>query len=477
MYTRKSTAKNMNTADSPPSEDNIKPNNDLLAWDQSRRSDEIIHELRQEQPQQHQLNYPTQQLSMTNLNQSCNRSGDSDSTPAHHSLTPFRPMQPREFSLGSNLRRLHPAMPMSILPADVSGAISAARAAKKSDIIVAHMPLKDVRLGSLESSDTPPRRSSNYSRKSSTGRSSMGRISEEAGSSSSSSGMSSGYSASLLREVGDDAAGGEIFGQNASELQPLQRADKVLQTRGELLEKPSEHVAAAALQQQSLTREMTFSQRSKGHETNNGPILVNEVVARGDSSMNDLPHTTSSLSFDAREPSAQPGSPLLRGYPLESPGHQTKSIDSDDDQSSSGDSSSSFLSWDQSRKSNDYIQAMLERSNRQQLQQANSNTLPQQQQFFAQNNSYESHPLPLQQSHPPQQPTPTVGNQSYSRKVSSHESSESISSHSPTPFRPMLPRELLLGNNLRRLNPAMPFPVLPADATSGMATHAPESIG
>lgn len=193
--------------------------------------------------------------------------------------------------------------------------------------------------------------------------------------------------------------------------------------------------------------------------------------------MNNMPQTTSSLSSDAREPSAKPDSPHLRGYPLESLGHQTKSISSDEDQSSSSDSDSGFLSWDQSRKSNDYIQAVLELSNQQQLQQANSNTLPQQQQFFVQPNSYESHPSQLQQSHPPQQPTPTTSNQSYNHRVSSHESSESMSSHSPTPFRPMLPRELLLGNNLRRLNPAMPFPVLPADATSGMATRVPESNG
>ena len=56
---------------------------------------------------------------------------------------------------------------------------------------------------------------------------------------------------------------------------------------------------------------------------------------------------------------------------------------------------------------------------------------------------------------------PMPFHQSYYRR-SSQESNDSMSSQSLTPFHPMLPRELLLPFKF----PAVPFPTLPADATS-----------
>ncbi|KAK1746395.1 hypothetical protein QTG54_003002 [Skeletonema marinoi] len=49
--------------------------------------------------------------------------------------------------------------------------------------------------------------------------------------------------------------------------------------------------------------------------------------------------------------------------------------------------------------------------------------------------------------------------------VDESEDSEEQAIHSPTPFRPMAPREFALGNTLRRSRPAMPMATLPADAT------------
>lgn len=78
-----------------------------------------------------------------------------------------------------------------------------------------------------------------------------------------------------------------------------------------------------------------------------------------------------------------------------------------------------------------------------------------------------------------QQEQHQLRSQSVSQSVNSQpsEDSDEKAIHSPTPFRPMAPREFSLGNTLRRSRSAMPMTSLPADATvARKGSHDAQSV-
>jgi len=394
-------------------------------------------------------------------------------------------------------------MPFPTLPANVSVmAAGTARTAKKVDNSGQTAPKRgssEDKLHNMKQNNTQnemgsfsnnvtttssdvPRRSSVYSR-ASTGLSStnMGRISEEEGSNTNSS-VSSGFSASFLT-MDNNVAGDEISGEFR-----FRRSDMGLQSLGEL-EKSGEQVAAAA-PAPAIPQAMELSQGSKGSARKSFFVSDEEMKGSGATT-----HSlqTSSLALDADDACnvlRQFSNPLANeklNPSLNSQEQKLKSVsgDSEEDLSrSSSESSDGFLSWDQSRNSIDFIQAMGEISNQQlqqqqdrihspitsppqqQQQHANPFSQPQKQQSFVPTSSYDAHPPQLkQQSYSAHQPALPTNTLSYNRS-GSQETNESMSSNGPTPFRPMLPRELLLQRRI------MPLPVLPADASGTAATAA-----
>lgn len=126
-----------------------------------------------------------------------------------------------------------------------------------------------------------------------------------------------------------------------------------------------------------------------------------------------------------------------------------------DGEQASTDSNSSFFSRDRSGRSPEYVQAT-------QLQQQPVTS-------FSQRSEQPSVVPPVQEScDPTQHSTRILRAQAYYCS-SSIKSISSIYTSRLTPFRSMLPRELLLENNLRVLDPRLPFPILPADAASASA--------
>lgn len=429
--------------------------------------------------QQHVQSYPTptQLPSVSTPNQSYKRSMSQDTveTLSPHSPTPFRPMQPREFSLGNSLRRLHPTMPLPILPADVSGMASNPRS-NNGEVAPKSIPervdsgdnwndLKQKFTGKslgVKQEDTQTqgngdetgnfsyvvttktsssgcaRRSSMYSNAMSS--ISMGVIEEEG--SNTGSGMSrSGLSASLLAldKASEDA---DNAMDNTLDDYP------VIKIHGE----PRPHLMAPPqCSVESAVKDVRHRKEDSCEE-----------VLKGSSDIVDLSQTASRALDDGEVSDDHPMTMrekfeiLSTTSPLNIEKEKSKSVTSSEDDQSSSESDISFLSWDQSRRSGEYIQALNKT--------ANSCSLPQQDSSMP---TTSNKPNPLeqnQQTYPEQLSSLPTKTQPYSRS-STQETSDTISSHSPTPFRPMLPRELLLWNNSRRVNLDIPLPTLPADVS------------
>jgi len=449
-----------------------KDNSDLIdnsipSWQQYRRSMDFVQatEPPQQQHQQHHHQQHHQQHHTTSqqptpvtedLQQSYRpNSQDMSDATIPQSLTPFRFMQPREFSLGSNVRRSPPAMPLpTSLPADMSRAVVTGARAKKTkkgssgisdagsnsalDNRAVDLPNEIETTMPLSSADDPPKSSQPSSscqlpRSSARSSCTMGRIPEEEGSRSNcSSGLSSQFSASLLAL--DEAVMGGIISQSltATGLQPPR------------------------------TKQIMETSRSQGSVS---PV-------EGLTAKHEL-QSPRAIKKSAEQPTCK--STLASIEDLEAYADDTPvAIKEDDRSTSSSDSdSSSFLSWDRSKRSAGYMQGVqnvvVGVSNQHQLDldqltDANPYIQQQQQHVTSQTKCYDYSPPQQQQqlqSYHTRQLTPQHNSQAYDRKVSS----DSISSHSPTPFRSMLPRELLIGNNLRRVNPTLPFPTLPANSS------------
>ena len=155
-----------------------------------------------------------------------------------------------------------------------------------------------------------------------------------------------------------------------------------------------------------------------------------------------------------------------------SPPASPQSSDYPESSNTSGDG---FLSWDRSRKSSAYRANRLNDDDDDEhdaQQQAavlvddddvnefgadGAHNMYQQQELQQQQHQIRGHSQQLERS---------TNSQPYQKSsVDESEDSEEQAIHSPTPFRPMAPREFALGNTLRRSRPAMPMATLPADAT------------
>jgi hypothetical protein len=349
--------------------------------------------------------------------------------------TPFRPMTPREFSLGNNIRRMYPDMPLRTLPSDVKRSPIAARVPPKKSEANANVPTSaNISRVAPKNADATsiaggPVRSIFFTRRTSTcsRRSSMStlrRIPEEEDSIS--SGFSSNFSASGMDNAARVGCIGEVF-------LPTQSSDD---DSGFLSLGEIKKVVGQAVDVLST-------------------LLVKDVQRSGDKSMTRLVP------------------PVVSGII-----NPTPTASSEEDQSISDSSGSSFLSWNESRRSVEYIRSEQYQSKLQQELQQNQEAPKQDllqntqhgsmhdykqlQELYSSSINAPSYRRKLSQdsteSIPSQCPTPS--HQSYHRK-SSQESNDSSLSQSPTPFRPMLPRELLLPFKF----PEVPFPTLPADAT------------
>ena len=373
---------------------------------------------------------------------------------APQSPTPFRPMPPREFSLGNNVRRMYPDLPLRTLPPDVSKSASAARALRaKAEAHADVSRSANFARVTPENTDATStaggplksifftRRSSTASRRSSI--STLHRIPEEEDSIS--SGFSSKFSAP--GDFMDNATGdGEVFPTTQS-----RDADDGFLSLSEIKKVGEQAVDVLSTESSKLYA-----------------LLVKDELRTCNKSMTRSPRAVS------------------RGLvPPEVSGviNQTPSACSEEHQSSSDSSGCSFLSWTESRRSVEYVRSEQYQVKLRQLQhqkqeapsqahlqntQHGSMQLCRQLQalYPAANNS--SSPIKAlsytrkisqdsTESLPPQGPVPF--HQLYHRR-SSQESNDSMPP-SPTPFRPMLPRELLLPFKF----PVVAFPTLPADAT------------
>lgn len=486
---------------SAASRHSIVSGNSYLSWDESRESTEFDPNSRSarrsleyhtqasnetppppQQKQQQQQSYSTPQSSPPINRQPAKRSVSQESFDAimtPHSPTPFRFMQPREFSLGSNLKRVHPSMPLPTLPANISSAPSKKAVANKDK----SKPQKEQQMHDTKNERDslayankcklkaqyaprsnksqnerdkfahvvtapteydPPKRASMCSIAMSS--LTMGRISEEG--SRCSSGISSAFSATLCAMDDEDASGNEI--DEEFEETTTEQSQAMVSSHGS---------------ENNIAKKNSFQTQNY----NMGVVAM--------SLAEDLLKVSSVELGNVNDALDKPKPALI-------------DIIADEDQSCSDDESSSgssFLTWDQSRASHAYILAMKKDSpdhDEQPQHEQHEISFPQPQQEkeqgLMQTNSYHSQMSPPQHqqqqpSYPTQQQQQPANPPPYNRSAS-QETCDTISSHSPTPFRPMLPRELLLGNNLRRLNPELPFPILPADV-SGMSSSAKKRRG
>ena len=147
----------------------------------------------------------------------------------------------------------------------------------------------------------------------------------------------------------------------------------------------------------------------------------------------------------------------------------------------------SFLSWGASRKSKEYTRAISEIPNpncTQQIVQQSTYTMPATLNYVQQQSQQSQSQQQLQTQEfdglGRGRPPVTAYTRHNSRGTSQERStSSSEAQSSPTPFRPMQPKEFSLGNNLRRPYSMMPLPNLPADvgSTSGSGSFEGGRVG
>mmetsp|Transcript_41342 Transcript_41342/g.86782 ORF Transcript_41342/g.86782 Transcript_41342/m.86782 type:complete len:424 (-) Transcript_41342:51-1322(-) len=403
-------------------------------------------------------------------------------------------MQPREFSLGSNPKILHAQLPPT-LPADVSGMAATTRkrgnnahndginlirggSGDKIRITKENQNITRGERGSFSNlvvgSLDAPRRSSMYSGLSSV---TMGRISEEE-TTGSSSGVSSTYSKPLLAP--DEIAGDDTVEDIIASALELGDICRDFQSDEGARKSDKQATAAPATPRAMIGSEVQVLAKksingSNGEET------------EGSASDPDAPHHDASLPLDKDD-----ACNILRHFSnhlttnnkgdlqssINAQDEESVSVISDEHQSSDeadDESSDGFLSWDESRRSGEYLDALNQLANQElaQEQHEHSSPLPQKQLSPLQQ-QHQEHQQKQESHHVHQSPQPTNtqsymrrGSQESNKSTTSHHSHRSnIShSHSPTSFRPMLPRELLLENDLRTKR-TTPLPALPADSSS-----------
>ena len=123
-----------------------------------------------------------------------------------------------------------------------------------------------------------------------------------------------------------------------------------------------------------------------------------------------------------------------------------------------------FLSWDRSRQSAAYRDNHA--NDDEHVMQQNASVVQDDINVFGNDGAHDMYQQQQQEQHQIRSKSlPPERNSQQYQKSDESEDSDDKAIHSPTPFRPMAPREFALGNTLRRSHSAMPMATLPADAT------------
>lgn len=353
---------------------------------------------------------------------------DSQAIPFRSHFTPFRPMPPREFSLGSNVKRPHTgSIPLPILPADVGS--------KKSP------------------------RTTRTARSPGTGKGNKK--------------QSSDRSSTVVDNKDQTAPAAEVS---------FSTTTKAMDISNEYVSYPK-HIRSSSFN----NSKSSLLSRNTGLSTlTMGPITEEEISGSGGSSSSDGMSSRFSLTLSAALNDTRTGQNIAStdDFAIAGTDDDSETIGTNDDgdndegilarvfpdeetrafetQPGTSDSDNGFLSWEESVQSLKYTQSAAEHP-RSPIQSNN----------ITRKDIHASHEGEMANGHPPgwgrsssyeSNSTSRTGN---SRSNSSGSIDNSIG-RSPTPYRPMLPRELLRENNLR-VGRYATLPELPADSTSGKA--------